>query len=493
MRRLARVEAGLRLAICAVAVGVLTTGVSAAETAKPAVADKAAPAKAAHDVVTFRNGRVVEGEVLSEDGATVRMRVVVAGISTETTYNKADILSITRAERPAADAAKDATVKTTTPAPGNTASGASATPAPSGATPAATPGVTPAPAADGAKVVLLTLKGQFGLEVSQSPIKRALEDAATLDADAVVVKIDSTQDERVGFNGLFRAEKILPVFEEAIAKGQRVVFWVKSAQVGAAFLPFVSREIYFLSDGRMGGIGTLQDFNIGDKRVNEKQISLRLGHAEGVAIAGGYAPELVRAMARADYWLSVKFEGGEPLYKCDLSPPTDEEKADGWTVLSDNGEGNNKDSESDEVRGTSNDVLNLNAEWAQRLRVSKGTADDLDALVFQMGLGTQYTKAEGRGQKILDEWATRVKDARDNFRRTRERVEKMQAKPDEDQETFIGRRINGLREMRSILATYEEVFDPEGEQRAELDLQIDQLRQQLAEVSKAKRQQQQQR
>lgn len=491
MRRLARLEAGLRLAICAVAVGVLTTGASAAETAKPAAAEKVAPTKA-HDVVTFRNGRVVEGEVLSEDGATVRMRVVVAGISTETTYNKADILSITRAERPsapAADAAKDASAKTATPAPGNTAPGASATPAPSGATPE----VTPAPAADGAKVVLLTLKGQFGLEVSQSPIKRALEDAATLDADAVIVKIDSTQDERVGFNGLFRAEKILPVFEEAIAKGQRVVFWVKSAQVGAAFLPFVSREIYFMTDGRMGGIGTLQDFNIGDKRVNEKQISLRLGHAEGVAIAGGYAPELVRAMARADYWLSVKFEGGEPLYKCDLSPPTDEEKADGWTVLSDNGEGNNKDSESDEVRGTANDVLNLNAEWAQRLRVSKGTADDLDALVFQMGLGTQYTKAEGRGQKILDEWATRVKDARDTFRRTRERVEKMQAKPDEDQETFIGRRINGLREMRSILATYEEVFDPEGEQRAEIDLQIDQLRQQLAEVSKAKRQQQQQR
>lgn len=485
MRRLGRLEAGMRLALGAVAVGVLAPGASGAETAKPAAAEKAAAAKQ-HDVVTFRNGRVVEGEVLSEDGATVRMRVVVAGISTETTYNKAEILSITRAERPAAPAAKDAAAKAATPAPGSAAPAASATPAPGGATPEA----TPTPAADGAKVVLLTLKGQFGLEVSQSPIKRALEDAATLDADAVVVKVDSTQDERVGFNGLFRAEKILPVFEEAIAKGQRVVFWVKSAQVGAAFLPFVSREIYFMSDGRMGGIGTLQDFNIGDKRVNEKQISLRLGHAEGVAIAGGYAPELVRAMARADYWLSVKFEGGEPLYKCDLAPPTDEEKANGWTVLSDNGEGNNKDSESDEVRGTANDVLNLNAEWAQRLRVSKGTADDLDALVFQMGLGTQYTKAEGRGQKILDEWATRVKEARDNFRRTRERVEKMQAKPDEDPETFIGRRINGLREMRSILATYEEVFDPEGEQRAEIDLQIDQLRQQLAEVAKAKKQQQ---
>ncbi|MFX8523840.1 hypothetical protein ABTM10_20375, partial [Acinetobacter baumannii] len=77
-------------------------------------------------------------------------------------------------------------------------------------------------------------------------------------------------------------------FEETIRSGKRVVFWIKRAMVGAAFLPFVSKEIYFLPEGRMGGIGTLQDFDLGDKRVNEKQISLRLGHAEGIAIQGGY-------------------------------------------------------------------------------------------------------------------------------------------------------------------------------------------------------------
>lgn len=481
MRILARVAAAVGLAGC-LAVGALTPSGSAAYAAEPEKAG--APAKATDkDVVTFRNGRVVEGEVLSDDGKTVRMRVVVAGISTETTYSKADILSITKAARPEAKPAEKPADK------------AAATPTAGAPTPTPdAPKDAPAPAAseNAAKVCLLTLKGQFGVEVSQTPIKRALEDAATLDPDVVVIKIESQQDQRVGFNGLFRAESILPVFEEAIAKGQRIVFWVKSAQVGAAFLPFVSREIYFTSEGRMGGIGTLQDFNIGDTRVNEKQISLRLGHAEGVAIAGGYAPELVRAMARADYWLSVRFEGGEPVYKCDLAGPTDAEKADGWIVLSDNGEGSNKDTEQDEVRGKGNDVLNLNAEWAQRLKVSKGTADELSDLVFQMGLGTEHKAVEGRGQKILDDWATRVKEARDNLRRTRERVETLRQKKDEEPETFLGRRINLLKEMRSILANFEEVFDPEGEQRAEIDLQIEQQRIQLAEIAKQRKQQRQQ-
>ncbi len=481
MRMLARVAAAVSLAGCLVA-GALAPTARPAFAAEPEKAAAPAPAQQ-NDVVTFRNGRVVEGEVLSDDGKTVRMRVIVAGISSETTYSRADILSITKAPRSDAKPAEKAAA---TPAP---ASGAAA-PKPAGDSKDA-----PAKPVNEAapKVCLLTLKGQFGVEVSQTPIKRALEDAATLDPDVVVVKIESQQDQRVGFNGLFRAESILPVFEDAIAKGQRIVFWVKSAQVGAAFVPFASREIYFMSEGRMGGIGTLQDFNIGDTRVNEKQISLRLGHAEGVAIAGGYAPELVRAMARADYWLSVRFEGGEPVYKCDLTGPTDEEKADGWIVLSDNGVGPNKDTEQDEVRGKGNDVLNLNAEWAQRLKVSKGTADDLDALVFQLGLGTEHAAIEGRGQKILDDWATRVKEARDELRRTRERAENIEQRKDEEPETFIGRRINLLKEMRAILATYEEVFDPEGEQRAALDLQIEQQRIQLAEIAKRRKEQRQQR
>src|SRR5690606_22528637 len=67
-----------------------------------------------YDKVVFRNGRVVEGQILDETDTTVQMRIVVAGISTVTTYLKTDILSIE----------KDLKVE-----------GASETPAPSPGTP----------------------------------------------------------------------------------------------------------------------------------------------------------------------------------------------------------------------------------------------------------------------------------------------------------------------------------------------------------------------
>lgn len=419
-----------------------------------------------HDVLTFRNGRVVEGHILSETATSIEMKVVVAGISTTTTYSKTDVLAIERNVPKKVGAAPEATAK---------ADEKKDEP-------------KTAPRSDAAKVYLLEVKGIFGRDVSETPLSKAFDDAASMDPDVIVVRMDSTQDNGSGFDGLFRAEAMTPIVEKAIGEGRRVVFWIKEATVGAAFLPFVSPEIYFMSDGRMGGIGTLQDFDIGDERVNEKQISLRLGHAEGIAITGGYAPELVRAMARSDYWLSFRSRGGQIEYK--MTEPTKEDLADGWILLSDDGKGKNEDSMEDSVRKKGNDVLNLDEQLARTLRVSKGTADTLDDLVFALGFGSNYTSLEGKGSKILEDWADRVDEARDTLRRLREQLEEANqggGGRGEDAREQIGKQIRLLKDMRGLLSVYSEVFDPSGQQRAQIDVELESRRQALQRLTNNER------
>lgn len=415
------------------------------------------------DVVTFTNGRVVEGEILSETDTQIEMRVVVAGLSTVTTYNKSTVLSIEH-DVPAAGAAA--------PAKRASARGSKKDDKDKKAT---------SDNPNAARLYVLELNGVFGRDISQTPLQEAISDAMSADPDAIVITMDC--ETPGGFDGLWRAEEMVPIIEDAMSAGHRVVFWIERAVGGAAFLPLISPDIYFKPDGQMGGVGTLQDFDIGDKRVNEKQISLRLGHAEGIAIAGGYRPEIVRAMARQDYWLLGKLESGAPQLMTLEREPDQALLSEGWIILSDNGEGKYEDTDEDIVRGRGNDVLNLNADLASRLQVSDGVADELSDIAFALGLGSEVVELEGRGQDILDKWSSNIERTVDTYQRLRQRADEIQAQGRADEaRRLLGQKIRYLREMRSMLNTYAEVLDPSGNARGNLEIEIDVVRQQIQQI-----------
>ncbi|TVQ61501.1 MAG: hypothetical protein EA379_06075 [Phycisphaerales bacterium] len=416
------------------------------------------------DRVTLSNGRVVEGVVLEETATHVRMRVYVGTLSTETSYPLSDVLTIERGVVAVGARDDKASAPTRRGEPQRQAV---------------------APSDDAARVVMFELKGIFGTDVSQTPLQRALDDAVSQNPDVIIIKMDTTQDERAGFQGIFRAEDMTGMVEDYLREGHRIVFWIKEATVGAAFLPFVSPEIYFTSDGRMGGIGTLQDFSVGDSMVTEKLISAFSGHAEGVALTGGYAPEIIRAMGRMDYWLAVRFRGGRPEFYINTQKPSDEMiNNEGWTILSDNGQGAYKDTLEDIVRGRGNDVLNLDADWALRLRVSQGTYDRLEDLVFGLGLGSEHVKVEGRSQRIVDDWRTRIRAGIDRAQRISREMQENQRLTTRDE---IQTRLRNLRELRSILSQFAEVLDAGGQQRSQIDMQIEDLRQALANADRQRR------
>lgn len=406
------------------------------------------------DRIILQNGRVIEGRILSESDAQIEILVIVGGISAPTTYARNEILSIerdVRIERDDASRPRESR-ETRSTSPRSTSS-------------------------DGKRVYVMNLRGDIGRDITKTPLQRAFDDAISHEPEVIIVRMDSGSFPP-GFDGLWTAENLGPIVERVIDDGWRVVFWIKRAEAGAAFLPLISPEIMFMTDGRLGGVGDLGDFDIGDDVVNLKQISLRIGHAEGFAIRGGYDPRLIRAMAIKSEWLAVKIRGGQPEYITWEPRPEDGE---GWTILTDNGEGKNKD----EFSFEGNDVLTLNADWALRLGVADAVVDLLDDVIFELNLGRDYTIVEGRADHILKDWKDRVDRAIDQFQRLQRDLGEL-GRGGRDV-SVAGRRINLLKQMRGLLTAYEEVLDPQGTQRASIDIQIEALRQSIRSANRRNR------
>ncbi|MBX3358252.1 MAG: hypothetical protein KF745_07475 [Phycisphaeraceae bacterium] len=431
--------------------------------AEPPAANKAADEKAKDDGsldrLIFKSGRTAEGKILEEKNGEVKIRVVgPGGLTVETTYNRSEILLIEKG-----------VVKVDAPADAKTDA----------------PAVTGKPVSEGkpgaAKVYLIELKGEFGRDVSATPLRQVMYDARKYQPDVLLVKMDTDfrlHGEEVedftegGAEGAFdqqleTARQLQTIFTDEVRDDPewktkpRLVCWVHKALGGAAFLPFVFPEIYFAPDAHHGGIGSLDHLfdGVGDEVVRQKQRSLRLGRAEGLANKGGYNPIILRAMAMSEVVLSVKFEGGKPVFIEAMPEGPDEE------LLTDDGseaEGR-RDTIQDVARLKGNDNLNLTADLAYKLQVSKGTVDTMDALAFKLGIGRNYEVIDGRSESIITDWGRSVSEAERTFlRKYRDQQElQVQAPGGYDQRTqYRGTRIRLLKECRSIIERYQEALNP---------------------------------
>lgn len=277
------------------------------------------------------------------------------------------------------------------------------------------------------RVYFMELNGEFGYDISQTPIREAMRDARNQNADVVIVQIDTTPkrsefeplpDDKQNFDEMFRAQDILPIFTDEIrrewTKKPRLVFWVKKAMGGAAFMPFVAPEVYMTSDAKIGGIGGIGVMygGTGDEVVRQKQYSLRMARAEGYFIAGGYNPKIVRAMAEPAYVLSYRLEGGRPVFLERLP-----ERPDEFVLTTDE-----PDSMQAEVRGQTRSVLTLTADVARAIGASKGTVDNLDDLLFQLGLSRNHTMIQGRASRIMEGWKRDVELASKEIKKSVEEL-----------------------------------------------------------------------
>lgn len=334
-----------------------------------------------------------------------------------------------------------------------------------------------APAAaqqDPARVYTFTLDGWFGKDVSETPIAEALEDARQQKADYIIItvdcdwhqfgdplKSDKPEDVIGEFDQFFRTKSMAPLFQEKMLtweKEPKVVFWVKDAMGGAAFLPFLSDTMYFHTDGRIGGVrGIFVQFSQGDRVVIEKQVALRLTTAQGIAIQNGYNPKLIEALTRGDYVLSYRLEGGRPVYLEREPQSTDEFLLTNNALISENA-----DSIQDLARGQGMNWLTLKAPTAQVLGVSKGTVDTMDDLLFELGIARNYQMV-GEGEKIMDDWSEGLKRAENALSRLYKDFTEIQVQGEgdwNDRRKARGQQRAKLQQMIGLLERYKEALIP---------------------------------
>jgi hypothetical protein len=446
------------------AVGLIAAAISFTAVLAPAAAQnapakkdaKAAPEPAKNlDVLIFKTGRVVEGIILEETASQIKIKIVSkGGLSVETSYDKSEVLEIQRgkgAPIDGSDPAKDTKDAKTAAAPEKKTTSAGA----------------------GPSVYVVNLTGELGRDVARTSVRDVMADIKKFQPDVLIFKVDmdfkiygmerekfTTSDANAAFYQLETVRELQTMIIDDVrddpnwTNKPRFVMWVKRAMGGPAFLPFIAPEIYYTPDGHHGGIGYLErTISGGDKVVHEKLYGARLGRAEGLALKGGHSAQILRAMARADYVLSVNFVGGQPEFHEDTS---------GEILLTDDAKEENKDNVEDVVRFRGNDVLMLDAPLAYRLGLSKGTAETLDDLLTQMGIDKGYSLVAGRADDIIKNWGRAVSEAEFEFRRLfREYGRAPTGGANYDERTRNrGTRLRLLENIKGLLDRFGEAINP---------------------------------
>ncbi len=357
------------------------------------------------------------------------------------------------------------------------------------------------------RIYVIPLRGEFGRDISQTPMRRALADAKKEQADIILFVIDTSftingqtyqewatiVGQRSWGQGPETARELATMFHEGIRDDAswktrdggkpRIVGWVRKAMGPSSMLTLSIPELYFAPDARVGGIGYLNLLfeGQGDEVVREKQRSLRLGRFEGMVRDGGYPPIIARAMARSDQELSFSQEDGKPVFKNDLS---------GSELLVDGGGWKNegrRDTIEQLVRFEGNDVLTLNARIAFMLGVNKANTASEDDLVSNLGVERNYVMITDRPRKIFRDWSEEVTNAERAFTKAWRDFNDIQvAGPTAaERNSLRGRRLAILNNIKRDLERYKESISSDAidgapkEWVSEINVIIDRIKQEM--------------
>jgi hypothetical protein len=439
------------------------------------------------DLIIFRSGNKVEGIVLSETPTEVRFLLIIGSLRSETSYPKSDILEIKRDEFKPEVKAEDKAEKNDAKAadkPGAKGDEAADADGAGGQL----VDVNNKPVAPGATTVyVVNVPGNFAREVSNTPLRRIMDDIVRVQPSIVVFRFDyaPTRDGagrpvdfiHGGYEGAFdqmdAAQQMMITIHDrirddpALKTRPRMVAWINRALGAGAFLPFSFPEIYFTSGGHHGGIGGLDlaFAGVGDLVAQRKQQSLRLARARGFAEFGGQSPEedelrstILRGMAWADLALSYKIEGGKAKFFERMPESPDE------ILLKDRGmiQESQADTLADTVRLRGNDLLTLDARTAFDIGFSKGTADTIDELIFKLGVTRDYAILKTRSPNLIKSWTKELTDAEQSIRGLIEQFQRVEVRPPggyRERTAARGQQLRLLRQIEPLVERYKEAID----------------------------------
>ncbi|HLP84069.1 MAG TPA: hypothetical protein VK157_06940 [Phycisphaerales bacterium] len=431
------------------------------------------------DTLIFRNGNVLVGTIVSESDTGIRFKTEVNGIPLETEYSRDLILEVKRATKKADAKEADKAEKK----------------ADAKATPALTEKKDDVTQTEntGPRYYVVPLRGTFGGDTSLRSLRLIMDDVKKQKADIVIFDLNVwSRNARTGedagqftqnFQAFNAAQPMMNLLTEQLPADwggpmPRMVFAVRDAWGGAACLPFTSNEVYFFPDARMGGIGgmTYEAFGGGSTRVLEKWMASLTDQLTGYLITSKWPfhDEIVRAMLRPEYVLSLRFVDGKPqVFEDYPSDPSEELLTDAGGWATDKGRADETDDIVELARFQGNDHLTLTAPLALKLGVSKGTVTSINDVLSQLGVAQTGVDVGKNAKNIMEKWGEQWQRAAQKITRVWADYQDVQVQAPggfEERSAARGKRIRILEDLKSTIRQFDGGIPMYVYQRAQLPI-----------------------
>jgi ATP-dependent protease ClpP protease subunit len=331
------------------------------------------PALGLADTLILKDGRTMEGKLLSRDGGKVVFEVRRGTSSMRMNFDADLVESIKPGELPPPVAA------------------------PSSAAPSASPAAAPEPVAPPVKTYAtqtyyrIPLSGVVGRTMTAAYLSRAFEDARTRKPTVVILEIDSPG------GAVAEVEKLMRVITDA-KKDLRIVAFVRQAISAAAITALAVDEIY-VSKGSVFGAATAYHTTPdgGTADVSEKMKSIWMTLARSSAELGGHPTLLADAMIDRSFPVYCTDVGGKKTYA--------RTQIAGATLFKPAGK-----------------LLTLTANEAINCGLAAGLASDYAELAALLKV-ERWTECEGLAAALAEWRAQRISDAEKQVMQIGQRME----------------------------------------------------------------------
>jgi hypothetical protein len=215
-------------------------------------------------------------------------------------------------------------------------------------------------------------KGQIGTDIHPSIYEKVAKDVKAKKPDLLILKLESYDRKRRDWLGDDTSREEIGRFDREDARNLRRLFteelgdipqvmWVKDSVGFGTVFALAWPHMYTAGDARLYGLARANELTQHpDKEVQRKFEAAFISIVNGFLKEGGHSDVLGLSMIRPEKKLSVTFKGREIEWLPDTS---------GQIVV-----------DGDEAR-----VTNFDARLAEDLGLSRGTADSIDDLMFQLG------------------------------------------------------------------------------------------------------------
>jgi hypothetical protein len=342
------------------------------------------------DTLVTKDGRTLEGRVITQDNLTVVFEAWMYGSKVVMNVEATNVVSLTKGEL----------------------SAAASKPAPPASKPSSSPAITkdtvgiilPAePTApqlekyEGPTYYVIPMRGEVGIIMRASVLEKCFEDAVARKPDVVVLDFDSPGGH------IAEVEKLLDVIGR-YRKKVRVVAYVKRAISAAAITAMASNEIYMRPAGLIGA-ATAYKLNVMSRvpsTLDEKMNSVWRATGRSAAEMGDHPKELAEAMIDATVVLYL-------------------EEADGVTkVTATHGSVYVPPGSRQPVKGTlfkpSGKLLTMTAGEAKQTTLASGVCDDYADLGKALKL-EKWTECKGIGEAMANHSEACVEAIEKEFRK----------------------------------------------------------------------------